>query len=164
MNDIDAKSVERVWSAIEAIRVGMLVTAWGEGLRARPMHSIVRRDEYAIWFIAERHSQKLDEVAAQPDVLVAYSAGESGDQVALTGQIEIVDDRAKLEELWSPGASLYFPQGPSDPAAILLRFMPVTAEYWTGGRNPIVYAIKALQAKITGERPSIGEHGTVDMP
>ena len=42
--------------------------------------------------------------------------------------------------------------------------MPVTAEYWAGGRNPILFAIKALQAKITGERAVLGEHGSVDMP
>src|SRR5438270_613194 len=107
MNDVDAKSVERVWRTVEKVGVGMLVTHDGDGLKARPMHSTVQRDEYAIWFIANRHSHKLDEIAEHPDVLLTYSSGTGGDHVTLGGQIELVEDRAKLKELWSAETTIY---------------------------------------------------------
>jgi general stress protein 26 len=163
MADMDEQSTERIWRTIEKIGVGMLTTYGSDGLRARPMQSIVRRDEHAVWFLTDRRSHKLDEIKDNPDVLVTYSSGGSED-VSINGQIEAVDDRSKIQEFWSPAATTYFPDGPADPSAILLRFMPITAEFWTGTQNPLTFAFKTIQAKLMGERAALGEHGTVEMP
>src|SRR4051794_25009561 len=79
MADTDEQSTERVWRTIEKIGVGMLTTYGSDGLRARPMQSIVRRDEHAVWFLTDRRGHKLDEIKENPDVLVTYSSGGSED-------------------------------------------------------------------------------------
>jgi general stress protein 26 len=73
-------------------------------------------------------------------------------------------DKAEINELWNEEVGSYFSDGPDDPRLIVLRFEPREAEYWTAPSSPIVIAIKFIQAKITGERPSLGSNGRTSLP
>jgi general stress protein 26 len=79
--------------------------------------------------------------------------------VSVSGRITRILDRDPIQELWNDGAESYFPEGVDDPRLVLLRFDPVTGEYWESPSSPIVLAIKFLEAKITGERPNLGSNG-----
>ena len=39
----------------------------------------------------------------------------------ITGRAEVVDDDAKLKELWNTFAEAWLPEGPEDPNATLIR-------------------------------------------
>ena len=151
-------SVEKIWSLAKSIRVAMLVTRHGDSMAARPMFSLIREEEETVWFITERASGKMAEAAQNSQALLTFSNGMDGDHVVMTGRVSPHDDRAKLEALWGPGATVYFPKGPTDPKAVLLKFTPIEAEYWTGGSGVMSFAFNFAKAKLTGERPETGEH------
>jgi general stress protein 26 len=160
----DVDSVEKVWRLAQSVKVAMLTLHDGEGLTARPMYSLIPDDWEAVWFVTDRNSPKVSEAAQRIDALLTYSTGENGEHLVMSGILTIVADRDKLRGLWSPGADLYFPKGPDDPAAILLRFEPYLAEYWKhGGGGAINFVFEYARAKLTGNRTRLGDHGRVAL-
>ena len=155
--------ISKVWELAKAVRVAMLTTRHADSIAARPMYSIIPNDEGAVWFVTERGSAKVDEARQNPDALLTYSSGSDGDHVVMTGNIAVISDRLKLKSLWNAGADIFFPKGPTDEAAVLLRFEPATAEYWTGGSGLLAFALNFVEAKATGVRPNAGEHATVTL-
>jgi general stress protein 26 len=73
-------------------------------------------------------------------------------------------DHATIAEMWDETAAGYFTAGPDDPRVVLLRFEPDMGEYWTAPSSKIVLAIKFLEAKLLGERPSLGARGRTSLP
>ena len=151
-----AESAERIWKAAEKMRTAMLVTRSGDALISRPMAAIVKRDEGAIYFLTDRTSGKLDDIAQHPEVSVSFS--DSSDYIAFTGKASVHDDRATVERLWSNAAQAYYPNGPTDPLVIALRVQPNHAELWDGP-GTVIAMIKMAAAVATGESVrDIGEH------
>ena len=153
----------KIWKLAKSIRIAMLTTRHDGGLVARPMHAIIPGDGGVVWFITERHSAKVADASHDDVALLTFSNGMDGDHVVMTGTVVPDDDRAKLASLWNPGATIYFPKGPADAAATLLKFVPAKAEYWTGGSGIVASVLDFARAKITGERPDTGNHESISM-
>jgi general stress protein 26 len=160
MSQADSRRV--IWSHIQNIGTCMLVTYDGEDMRARPMRGIARPDENAVWFISDAHSEKDDELAAHPRACLTFADMKDQNFVSLSGSVTRVDDRAIVAELWNEAAEAYFPNGKDDPSVILLKFVAAKGEYWDSPSNPIILAIKFLQAKMTSERPNMGVNEEIE--
>jgi len=161
-HDID--SIEKVWTLAKSVRIAMLTLHDGDGMSARPMYSLIPDDWEAVWFITDRDSPKIAEAAHHVDALLTYSMGEHGDHLVMTGRLTVVEDRVKLRALWGGGADLYFPKGPDDPSAVLLRFEPFLAEYWKrGGAGAIRLMFQYAKAKLTGTPAKPIDHGRVAL-
>jgi len=79
--------------------------------------------------------------------------------VSLSGEAAFVQDRAKLEEVWSAPLEAWFPGGVDDPTVGLLKFSADGAEFWHSPGGVIVRAVALLRGK-----PSAGsENATVDL-
>ncbi len=149
---------EKMWEIIEGTRECMVVDRFAGGMRARPMALMPERETGAIWFITAKDSQKVDEIEANPEVCITISDGS--DYASVTGHAEIVDDVAKLKDLWNVGVDAWFPKGPEGGEACLLRVNPVLGEYWdTPGT--VVSGIKMAVASIRDERPDLGDNEKV---
>ena len=96
-----ADQADKVWNLIEKIPICMLVTHDGVYIRARPMSAYVRRDENAVYFLTDTRRHKDEEIARDPRVCLAFV--DSGDQafVSISGVALVLNDRAKIKELWS---------------------------------------------------------------
>jgi general stress protein 26 len=152
-----------IWKHIRAIETCMLVTHFGDQMRARPMRGIARPEQNAIWFFSDSESHTDEQLRANPDVCLSYADIKSNVYVSVSGQIARVTEKTTINDLWDDDASGYFPKGPSDPRVVLLRFEPETGEYWRAPSSPIILAIKFLEAKVTGERPAMGESGSARL-
>ena len=53
---------------------------------------------------------------------------------------------------------MWWKGGPHDPNARVLTIEPVTAELWDGPSNSLVAAYEFAKARITGEKPFLGEN------
>jgi general stress protein 26 len=118
--------------------------------RSRPMRIAEINDENELWFVTNNHSGKVDEIQANKTVAITMQGG--GKYLSLIGRAEVVQDRAKLDELWSDAWKIWFPKGKDDPAVTLLRVMPDQGEYWDmSGMNRLRYIYEAGKAYFTGK-------------
>ena len=88
------------------------------GVRSVPMARQEVEPDAEMWFIASRDTRHVADIQAEPRVSLTFSSRDSW--VALTGRAEVVEDRAKLEELWNTFAEAWLPGGPDNPDAVLL--------------------------------------------
>src|SRR5512139_2632907 len=102
MHHENKTSVEKLKEMLEGIDFCMLTTIDGGQLRSRPMSTQQFEFDGDLWFFTRDNTHKADEVAKDPRVNVAYSKPDDNRYVSVSGTAEIVKDRAKMEELWSP--------------------------------------------------------------
>ncbi len=145
----------------------MLVTRTAEGqLRARPMAFAAVDPDGTLWFVTERHSGKVDEIAKDNHVNVSMQTARKF--VSVSGTAAPVDDRAKVAEVWKEAFKVWFPGGKDDPNLILLRVTGDAGEYWdNSGTSGIKYLIAAGRAYLSGTRPDVDNdpkiHGKVNL-
>ncbi len=154
-----ANSSGHVWELIQDIPMALLITHDGAGLDARPMSAHVQRGENCIYIMANAGEDSDREIQANPDVVLSFQKSQT--YVMVYGVAEILNDRAKIAELWSPFAKAWW-DSPDDPRIRLIAITPDSAEYWETPGKLVVYA-KMLAAAATGSRPDVGDHGTARL-
>lgn len=147
---------QKLIDLMKSFDTAMLVThCGGEDLEARPMAIAKVEDDGQIWFVTDRHSGKVSEMNASANVVLAMQSASKF--VSLSGLATAVDDRAKLDELWSEAWKVWFPDGKSSPSIVLLRIDPSHGQYWdNSGLQGVKYLIKAGKAYLQGDRPETG--------
>jgi general stress protein 26 len=159
MNDAEEKA--KIWQHVGDIGVCMMVSRDGDWVRARPMRGIATPESGEIWFVTSRDTSMAGEIDEDPRCCLTYCDQRSQAYVSLSGQMSVVVDRKTMRSLWNEGKAAYFPAGPDDPNAVLLRFEPEIAQYWEAPSGPILLAIRFLHAELDGERPRLGATGMV---
>jgi general stress protein 26 len=153
----------RVWEVIEKVGVGMLTTRHGGDLRARPMDARPDRREGIIWFLTDVRGGKDDEIEANPYIGLTFIDSESRAYLSLTGRAQILRDAKQAKAIWKKTDDVWWPEGPLDPNVRLLRVKPSTAELWDGPSNPAVAAFEFTKARLTGQKPDLGENRKVTI-
>jgi len=159
--------IAKVAELIKDINVAMLTTEAEDGLlHSRPMATQKTEFDGTLWFFTGLSTGKISELDWNPEVNVSYAEPGHSRYVSVSGTAEIVDDRAKMEELWSDIYKAWFPQGLDDPDVCLMKVEVTFAEYWDVPSGKMVQAFGFLKALATGERLKLeGEsHGVVEMP
>ncbi len=152
---------DRVWDLMKKIPICMLTTWDGTNLHSRPMDARTRRDENAIYFLADVRHHADDEIAKYPKLNLSFSDSDAHNYVSLSGNAVVSNDRAKIKELWEPTAKAWW-DTPDNPNIRVLKVTPIEAEFWDGP-GKVVAMIKMLTAAATGNRPELGENRKVSM-
>lgn len=154
---------DKLYEMIDDIEIAMLTTVEAGGsLHSRPMANQAADQQGSVWFFTERDGGVARNVEANPRVSLGYAG--SGAYVAVSGRGKMVDDRAKIDELWSEQVKAWFPKGKDDPDLVLLRVDPEIGEYWSFPSAPVSQAIGYVKAKLTGEpADDIGENRKVAL-
>ncbi|MET0925563.1 MAG: pyridoxamine 5'-phosphate oxidase family protein [Xanthobacteraceae bacterium] len=153
-------SIERVWDIIEKVGVCMLTTRFAGGLRARPLEARPNRAASLIWFITDLRSGKDDEIEAAQDVGLVFIDAKDKAYLSITARAEVVRDPAKAAEIWKKTDDAWW-DGPRDPNVRVLRVEPLTAELWDGPASAAVAAYEFAKARVTGQKPNLGENRKV---
>ena len=160
-------TAEKLQELLEDFDTAMLVTQTPEGeLRSRPMALAHVEEDGTLWFVTERGSGKLGEIAHDHHVNVALQARMKF--VSISGRATPVNDRAKLDEIWNESWKVWFPGGKDDPSLVLLRVSGDIGEYWDyRGTSGIKYLIETGKAYFNGTKPTVAGdpkiHGRVSM-
>ena len=164
MTDAQQVHLDRVWEVIEGAGVCMMTTHFDEGLRARPMEPMPDRDEDVIWFLTDIRGLKDDEIEASPEVCLTFVVAEERTFLSITGSASARRDPAQAQALWSKKQEAWW-NGPDDPNLLVLRVDPQRGEIWDGPASSAVAAFEFAKARITGQKPDLGENrkSTVDM-
>ena len=154
---------DKLYELIDDVKIAMLTTVESNGqLHARPMANQEADENGALWFFTEKDGGVAKCIRNDPRLSLGYAS--SGAYVAVTGRGVMIDDRAKIEELWSEAVAAWFPKGKDDPNLTLLKVMPEIGEFWTYPSAPVSQAIGYVKAKLTGESADdIGENKRVTL-
>ena len=159
----EAEKRTKVRDMINKIGTAFMVTHGDNGsLHGRPMAN-ARLDETwdTIWFATQKSSGKAFELKDDAHIFLGYGNASGSDYVTVTGTGRIVNDRAKIKELWSPFWKAWF-DGPEDPNLVLIAVTPSEAEYWDSGSR-VLALLKMAAAGVTGKKLEVGENQKVSM-
>lgn len=144
------------WRRMDEVNAGMLGTR--DRLKLVPMSHYTDAHGLALWFITAQGTDLVAELADGPKPAI-HVVGEDSEGLwaRIEGQLELSDDREKLDEIWNSTASAWFEGGQEDPDLRLLKFSITEAEIWnsTGGLG---FLYQIAKANLTGTKPDIANH------
>ena len=161
MTNQRTEAIEQLKEFLEGIDFAMLTTFADDKLHSRPMSTQELDENGDLWFFTSDDSRKIGEIENDNRINVAYSDPDGNTYVSVFGTAEVVKDRAKIEELWSPIYKAWFPEGIDDPKICLLRVRVEDAEYWDAPNSKIVQMVGFVKALVTGQEADMAGHGTV---
>jgi general stress protein 26 len=169
---MDETSKQHLSNLLHSFDTGFLISrshgSDGEQEHARPMAVAAIEGADTIWFVTGESTPKVWEIQADARVAVTFQSARRF--VALSGQAQLVADRAKIAQLWKPAWKVWFPNGKEDPDLRLVRVTVTDAEFWDeAGMKGIKYVIGAARALVAGKRPESSfdqddQHGRVKSP
>jgi general stress protein 26 len=89
-------------------------------------------DTHEFRFLTRLSTHKIDELAAEPDVNLAFCDPQAGDYVSVSGQAYLTQDRSLVEQLWNGEAEALLACRRDDPDLAVIRVVPAEAEFWEG--------------------------------
>jgi len=156
--------VAELQSKIKSIRFAMFTTADSYShLISRPMTCQQVDDEGNLWFFTSTTADIWENIAAEPNVNISFASPDDSTYVSVSGVAERVVDRERIKAMWNPAVQAWFPHGPDDPHAVLIRVVSDTAEYWDSASSSMVQLYKMAKAVLTGTQPHGGEHGRLNL-
>ncbi len=163
-----AEARDKVFDLIKDSRVAMMATADATGrlFHARPMVApkLDKQEDFegSLYFFTGASSPKVEEIKANPQVLLTYANPDKQSYVSLSGHATVERDAAKIDELWTKEIEAWFPQGKADPNLVLIRFDAEEAEYWDAP-NKLALGAAYLKSLVSGERPHFKGAGKADL-
>jgi general stress protein 26 len=154
----------RVWDILEKTSVGMLTTQCSEGLRARPLEARPDREAGLIQFVTDARGLKDDEVAADPNICFSVINSDDNAYLSITGRAVVRRDSITAAKIWKKTDDVWWPDGPRDDNVRVLTIEPIKAELWDGPASTLVAAFEFAKARLTGEKPNLGEKRKVTVP
>ncbi len=153
--------IEKITKLIQKAQIAMLITTTPEGwMRSRPMGTQRESFDGNLWFFTHASEPKVQEIQQHPQVNVSFANPDDNEYVSLSGPASLVNDRAKMEQLWQKPLETWFPKGLDDPDLALLKLEVEHAEYWDQNAGLIEIAAGFVKSKVTGEESSAG-YGTM---
>ena len=142
------ENIKKLAELIKDIDFAMFTTVNEDGrLLSRPMSTQEVEFDGDLWFITSVDTGKAEDIQREARVNVAYAKPEKQRFVSVSGTAVLVNDRAKIDEFWSPVYKAYFPNGKDDPNIRLIKVRVEQAEYWDSkGLIPTVIAFAQAMA------------------
>lgn len=142
--------------ALKDIKFTMFTTIGEDGnLYSRPMATLEideRKFDGRIWFFTDIHSPKVSNLSNDQHVNLAYARPDDQKYVSVAGTAQIVNDKAKMKELWTPTMKAWFPEGIDDPNIGLICVEVESAELWDSPPSKVVQLAGMAKAIATGKR------------
>ena len=164
------ENLEKLYERIEDLETAMFTTRRADGrLVSRPMATQKRASGAHLWFVTWRQSDKVEEVRNEPQVNLAFYKDRTREWISISGVARVVDDRAKIHELYQPDWRAWFgDEGgekdgtPDDPRMILIGVDIEVAMFLEINKPQPVVLFEVVKGMITGKSPDVGEVRTVE--
>jgi general stress protein 26 len=127
------EAIRTLAGLIQDVPVAMLTTTGMGRLRSRPMVAQRAPFDGTLWFLTRRTAGTAGEIRDRQAVHVTFVSPSDNRYVWLSGTAGLLDDRARVGELWHEGYRPWFPGGPDDEAISLIRVRVEEAGYWDAG-------------------------------
>jgi len=124
------EAIRTLAAMIQDIPVAMLTTTGMGRLRSRPMVTQRVPFDGHLWFLTTRATGMTGEIRDRQSVHVTFVSPGDSRYVWTSGTAALVDDRAKVQQLWHSGYQPWCPGGAGDPAVTLIKVRVEEAGYW----------------------------------
>ena len=156
-----------LWDLIQDIRFGMLTHRHNDGmLYSHPLTTQNKAPDQGsvLYFFIFEKSALANGLRQDGNVNVSYASPDDDRYVSIAGVARVTHDPARVEQLWSPAAQDWFPDGPTDPDLALLAVEIRHAKYWDAEESRMKQLFNMAKAVLTGEqRPHLSGHKEVNM-
>jgi len=165
MREIKNQHTEKLVEMLKDARVCMLITQEkdNDNISGRPMAMNKIDEDGTMWFFTKASSEKVDEIEESKKVSIAITNESSQNYLMIHGTATLVNDKAKMKELWSFITKAWFPLGLDDPDMRLIKVTPNEVNYWDSSSSKMAVLFNILKAIITGKEYAEGEHGKIDL-
>jgi general stress protein 26 len=158
------EAVDKLKSLVKSAKVCMFQTIPGNApFNLRPMSPVEIDDMGHIWFFSNRNSEKNKDIKANPQVQLIFSNMQDSEFLSVYGNAQIIRDRQKFEELWTPLVKAWFPNGIDDPDLTLINVKPLSAHYWDTKDGKMISMLKTAASFITGRTMDGGVEGDLSI-
>ena len=158
------ENFQKLTELMQDARICMLTTMTSDGKHvSRPMGLQEAEFDGNLWFFTKTDSNKVGQIQVNSDVNVAFSDQKHNAWVSISGNAEIVQDKAKMEELWNPLLKAWFPDELETPGITLLKVNAQSAEYWDSPGGAVVSLFGMVKAAVTGKPAEGGENKSIDL-
>ena len=167
-----ASELERFYELIDGLEAAMLTTRRADGhLQSRPMATQKRAAGADVWFVTTAGTTKLDDIARDPHVNLAYYRDGNGEWASVSGIATASTDRAKIRELYAEDWRLWFPDDgdprhgtPDDPRMVLIGVAIHAAVFLEVNKPRPVFLFEAVKGWLTGTEPELGTMHVLEEP
>jgi general stress protein 26 len=159
------EAVDKLKSLVDDIVICLFCTnlKTDDGSTCRPMSAIKVCDQGNIWFFSEKNSDINKAIATDKDVRLFFSHPGKSSYLVVNGEAEIILDKAKIEELWTPIAKIWFKEGKDDPNISIIKVKPSKAYYGDTDGNRMINFIKIVASVVTGTNLVTGNKGALKV-
>jgi general stress protein 26 len=170
MASTSAGELEKLYALIEDIEIAMLTTRRRDGhLRSRAMATQRRAAGADLWFVTLNDAAKLDDIAHDPHVNLAYYRDSNREWVSVSGLASVSRDRATIDELYAPDWKMWFPDNgdpragsADDPRITLIGVNVHAAEFLEVNKPMPVLLFELARGWVTGKEPNLGEMHAIE--
>jgi general stress protein 26 len=158
--------LEKVRSLLKNFRTAMMITSGDGGHpHARPMgfHADAAAFDGTLWFFSARNSAKMHEIGLAKPASLTFQNESDHVYLFIEGSAVEVDDRPKMEALYTPLIRTWFPKGLEDPNLTLIRFDAERIAYWDSPGGMLQVLAAFAKAVVTGTPGKGGESGEVRL-
>jgi len=157
--------LDTFYEMIDHIDAAMMTTRRSDGhLQSRPMATQKHAEGADLWFVTTEGTSKLDDLADDPHVNLAYYNPSSREWASVSGTATVSRDRATIRELYAADWKLWFPDDgadprhgtPEDPRMVLIGVTIDAAAFLEVNRPKPVYLYEAVKGWLTGSQPDLG--------
>jgi len=144
--------LEPLRTMLKSLPVTMMNTVATDGtVISRPLQTLDFDADGVLWFATDATSEKAANIRLRPHIGLSYADHHANSYVSISGPARLVHDREKIDALWSPAMSVFFPQGKDDPNLVLIRVEIERAEFWDGPGTLVGKMLYLAAAAITGD-------------
>jgi general stress protein 26 len=155
--------LDKLYELIKEIKIAMMTTRRSDGhLESRAMATQKPASGADLWFVTTDGSAKLEDLASDPHVNLAFL--KDWEWISVSGLATISHDRQKIRELYAPDWKIWFAEEgdprhgtADDPRMVLIGVDVHAAVFLEVGKPKPVVLYEMVKGWLTGTAPEIGE-------
>jgi general stress protein 26 len=156
-------STDRAWEIIAKVGICMLTSRTSSGdFHARPVEARPERGESCVYVVTDLRSAKEYEIESDPRFGLTFTDQQTNAYLALTGRATVISDPATIKKYWRTTDSIWW-TGPDDPNVCVIRAELSSGSLWDGPASKAIELFEFIKAKVTGEKPNLGENRKADI-
>jgi general stress protein 26 len=159
------KKLDDLYALIDGIEVAMFTTRREDGqLVTRPMQVQERTAGTDLWFMTNWETHKLEELATDQHVNLAFYKDRTREWVSVSGTAILSRDKRLIRELYKPDWKAWLGDqggerdgGPDDPRIVLILVEAQSVTYAKKDRPGPLVLFNVVKGMITGQPPKVSD-------